>query len=189
MARMNVLLIEDVPTLGDAGEILRVASGYARNYLMPRGYAVLATKGAIKQAEEIRQAGLRKRAQMRASAEAQAHVIQGRRLLFQARAGENDRLYGSVTAGEIAEKLEEAVGFEIDRRRIQLGASLRELGTYEVEIRLMTEVAATFIVGVVREAETWADADARAAAAKALQERRRAEELAARQEEESTETE
>ena len=88
MARMNVLLIEDVPTLGDAGDIMAVAGGYGRNYLIPRGYAILATKGAMKQAEEVRQAGLRKRATERANAEAQAEVISGQRLLFHARAGE-----------------------------------------------------------------------------------------------------
>lgn len=164
MARMKVLLTEDVPNLGLAGEIYSVAGGFARNYLMPRGMAVIATKGALKQAEEIKQAGIRRRAQERASAEAQAQVISGKKLLFHANAGENDRLYGSVTSSDIAERLSEIVGFEIDRRRILLGQALRELGIFEVPVRLMPEVEPTFLVAVVREGETWADADAHAAA-------------------------
>jgi len=164
MARVKVLLIEDVPELGLAGDIFTVAGGYARNYLMPRRMAILATKGAIKQAEDIRQAGIRRRAQMRASAEAQAQVIENVKLLFEANAGENGRLYGSVTASDIAEKLGETVGFEIDRRKIALGYSLRDLGVYDLELRLMPEVSATFKVAVVREDETWDDANAREAA-------------------------
>ncbi len=167
MARVKVLLLQDVPQLGLAGDIYAVAGGYARNYLIPRQYAILASKGALKQAEEIRQAGIRRRAQMRADAEAQASVVNGKRLLFQANAGEGGRLYGSVTAADIAEQLEEQVGFEIDRRRLMLGQSLRDLGIYEVELRLMPEVSGQFQVAVVREEETWADAEARDAAVKA----------------------
>lgn len=165
MGRMKVLLTQDVIDLGMAGEVHAVAGGYARNFLMPRGLAVLATKGALKQAEEIRQAGVRRRAKERANAEAQAQVIRGQKLLFAARAGENGRLYGSVTSAEIAEKLAEAVGFEVDRRRIQLEHPLRDLGTYNLDLRLMADVAATFTVAVVQEGESWADAEKRAAAA------------------------
>ena len=105
MGQMKVLLTEDVPNLGLAGEVHSVAGGYARNYLMPRGMVVLATKGALKQADDIRQAGIRRRAVERANAEAQAQVISQQKLLFAARAGENDRLYGSVTSADIAERL------------------------------------------------------------------------------------
>jgi large subunit ribosomal protein L9 len=164
---MKVLLTQDVSELGMAGEVHSVAGGYARNYLMPRGMAVLATKGALKQADEIRQTGMRRRAKERANAEAQAEMIRAQKLLFTARAGENQRLYGSVTSAEIAEKLAEAVGFEVDRRRIQLEHPLRDLGIYELEIRLMAEVSARFTVGVVQEGQSWADAEARIAAAKA----------------------
>lgn len=183
MARMKVLLTQDVPNLGLAGEVHTIASGYARNYLIPRGEAILATKGAIKQAEEIRQAAMRRRAKERAGAEAQAELINGKRLLFQVRAGENDRLYGSITTSDIAEQLEEQVGFDVDRRRILLDASIRELGLYDVTIHLMPEVDATFQVAVVREGETWADAERRQAekeaAAQAEQEAQAAAELVA----------
>ncbi len=164
MARMKVLLTRDVADLGHAGEVYSVAAGYARNFLMPRGYAVLATKGALKQADELKQAGIRRRAQERANAEAQAQVIRGQKLLFSANAGSNDRLYGSVTSADIAEKLSQAVGFEVDRRRIQLDQAIRELGVFDVEIRFMPEVASIFHVAVVREGEDWAAAEARRAA-------------------------
>lgn len=163
MARIKILLTEDVLDLGLAGEVHTVAGGYARNYLIPRGLAILATKGAMKQAEEIKQAGLRRRAQERINAEAQKEIIEGKRILFQARAGENDRLYGSVTTNDIAERLSEEVGFEIDRRRISPSQALRDLGIYSLQVRLMHEVNADFTVGVVRENEGWADAEARAA--------------------------
>ena len=161
MARMKVLLTEDVPTLGLAGEVHTVARGYARNYLIPRREAILATKGALKQAEDIRAAAIRKRAQERSNADAQAEVLSGQQLLFNVRAGENDRLYGSITTSDIAERIEEAVEFEVDRRRIVLNQPIRELGLYDMTIRLMAEVEATFAVAVVREGEGWADAEQR----------------------------
>ena len=167
MARMKVLLIQDVPELGNAGNIYSVAGGYARNYLMPRGLAVIASKGALKQAEEIKEAALRRRARERANAEAQAQMIKGQRLLFSANAGENERLYGSVTSADVAEQLTAAVGFEVDRRKIQLDHALRDLGIYDVTVRLMPEVSATFKVAVVREGENWAAAEARIAAKQA----------------------
>lgn len=163
MGRMKVLLTQDVANLGLAGEIHSVAGGYARNFLMPRGLGILATKASLKQAEEIRQAGIRRRARERANAEAQAQVIGQQKLIFAARAGDNNRLYGSVTSADIAEELSKAVGFEVDRRRIQLEHPLRDLGIYDIEIRLMAEVAPKFRVAVVREGESWTDAEARAA--------------------------
>jgi len=158
---MKVLLTEDVPTLGLAGEVHTVARGYARNYLIPRREAILATKRALKQAEDIRAAAIRKRAQERSNADAQAEVLSGQQLLFNVRAGENDRLYGSITTSDIAERIEEAVEFEVDRRRIVLNQPIRELGLYDMTIRLMAEVEATFAVAVVREGEGWADAEQR----------------------------
>lgn len=169
MGRMKVLLMRDVASLGHAGEVHNVAGGYARNFLMPRGMAVLASKGALKQADEIRQAGLRRRAQERANAEAQAAMISGQRLLFTARAGATDRLYGSVTTSEIAERLSKAVGFEVDRRRIQLEHPIRDLGLYALEMRMMADVVAKFTVAVVREGESWVEAEARSAAPKKVE--------------------
>ncbi len=182
MARMKVLLTEDIPSLGLAGEVHTVARGYARNYLLPRREAILATKGALKQAEDIRQAAIRKRAQERSNADAQAEVLSVQQLLFNVRAGDNDRLYGSITTSDIAERMEETVEFEVDRRRILLSQPIRELGLYDVTIRLMADVEATFAVAVVRESEGWADAEQREqdreAAAQAEAEAEAAAELA-----------
>lgn len=181
MARMKVLLTEDIPSLGLAGEVHSVARGYARNYLIPRREAIVATKGALKQAEEIRQMAIRRRAHELSNAEAQAQILSGQQLLFEVRAGDNDRLYGSITTSDIAEQLTEAVEFEVDRRRIMLGASIRDLGLYDVTIRLMPEVEASFAVAVVREGESWADAEQREkdreAAAQDLQEEEAASDL------------
>jgi large subunit ribosomal protein L9 len=182
MGRIKVLLIQDVQNLGHAGEVYRVAGGYARNFLMPRGMAVLATAGAMKQADEVKQAGVRRRAQEKANAEAQAQVIRGKKLLFHANAGENDRLYGSVTAADIAERLAAEVGFEVDRRKIVMDGALRDLGKYAIELRLMSDVVAPFVVGVGREGETWSEVDGRAArkeAAAMVQEGQEAENTAA----------
>lgn len=167
MARMKVLLKEDVINLGLAGEVHSVAAGFARNYLLPRGEAIPATPAALKQAEGIRAAATRKRAQERANAEAQATVISQQRLLFQVRAGDNNRLYGSVTNSDIAEKLAALVEFEVDRRRVLLDAAIRDLGIHQVTIRLMQDVNATFAVAIVREGETWEDAEKRHNVAKA----------------------
>jgi large subunit ribosomal protein L9 len=164
MARTKVLLTHDVMDLGEAGDVRVVAGGYARNYLFPRGMAVLATRGALKQAEEIRRAGMIRRAKEREHAESQAAIIRDKRLLFEAKAGETDRLYGSVTSADIADRLTEQTGIEVDRRRIMLEHPIRDLGVHELTIRFMAEVTADFLVAVVREGETWADAEARAAA-------------------------
>lgn len=163
MARMKVLLLKDVTDLGHAGEVYRVAGGYARNFLMPRGMAVVATAGAMRQADEIKQAGIRLRALEKANAEAQAQLVQGKKLLFNVNAGDNDRLYGSVTTTEIAQKLKPEVGFEVDRRRIHLEHPIRDLGIYSLEMRFMQDVVATFDVAVVREGEGWNDAESRQA--------------------------
>lgn len=160
MARVKVLLMQDVANLGNAGESYKVAGGYARNFLMPRGMAVLATKGAMKQAEMIKQSGLRRRARELSNSQAQAQMIAGKRLLFTANAGENNRLYGSVTASDIAEKLGATVGFDVDRRKVVLAQPIRELGVFPVSVRLMPEVTAEFVVGVAREGENFEQAAA-----------------------------
>ena len=172
MARTKVLLTDDVLDLGDAGDVRIVAGGYARNYLFPRNLAVLATKGSLKQAEEIRKAGVIRRAQQREHAESQAEVISGLKLLFETKAGETDRLYGSVTMAEIADRLEAEAGFEVDRRHIQMEHPIRDLGIYELTLRFMTDVSANFLVAAVREDEAWEDAETRVAekaAAEALE--------------------
>lgn len=148
---MEVLLLEDVERLGLAGDIKRVADGYARNYLFPRGLAVIATPGAIKQAEKQRKADVRREAKALSEAQALAQILDGRTVTFQARAGESDRLYGSITNANIAEALEEQIDQEVDRRKIDLEEPLKELGTHAVTIRLAAEAEAKITVIIERE--------------------------------------
>src|SRR5512144_2934419 len=118
--KMKVLLVQDVDKLGSTGEVKEVSGGYGRNYLIPKGMAVLATRGQVKQAEE-RLAAQQKRDQAaRRDSEALAARISGQTLRFTARVGELDRLYGSITNADIADKLQSQLGIEVDRRRIDV---------------------------------------------------------------------
>jgi large subunit ribosomal protein L9 len=148
---MEVLLLKDVVDLGDAGEIKRVADGYARNYLVPRGLAVRATPGAIKQAEKQRRASARRQAKELSEAQALAQTLDGVAVTFQARAGETDRLYGSITNVNIAEALEEKIGQEVDRRKIEMEEPLKELGTHAITVRLAPGAEAKVTVVIERE--------------------------------------
>jgi len=147
---MKVLLLEDVINVGMAGDVVTVADGYGRNYLIPRGMAKVATSGALKQADQIRIAGERKRDRELASAQDLARRIEALTLTFQARAGEKGKLYGSVTTADLAEAMEPELGQEIDRRKI-ISDPLRQLGEHSVEVRLMTDVSATLKVIIESE--------------------------------------
>jgi len=148
---MKVLLLRDVEQLGKAGEIKDVSGGFGRNYLLPKGFAVLATKSHIKQAEE-RLAAQRRRAEAaRREAEALAAKLSALTLTFTAKVGEQDRLYGSVTNADIAAKLREEVGIEIDRRKIMLEDPIKRTGEYEVPVELASGITATLKVVVVGE--------------------------------------
>jgi large subunit ribosomal protein L9 len=148
---MEVLLLSDIDRLGQAGDIKKVADGYARNFLFPRGLAVVATPGAIKQAEKQQKATARREAKALSEAQALALVLDGKIVTFQARAGEGDRLYGSITSSNIADSLSEQVGQEVDRRKIELEEPLKELGTHAVTIRLAAEAEAKVTVVIERE--------------------------------------
>lgn len=139
-AKMKVLLVQDVEHLGRAGELKDVAGGFGRNYLIPKGFAVLATRGQIKQAEE-RMAAQRKRVDAtRRDAEALAARLNGVTLTFVAKVGEQDRLYGSVTSADIAEKIQQQLKLEIDRRKIELDEPIKRTGSFPVSIRLVAGV-------------------------------------------------
>src|SRR5680860_1697183 len=117
---MKIVLRQDVPKLGESGTIQKVANGYARNYLIPKGMAVVATDGEIKVAEHNMKVRERKMVRQEDQLQSLADKIDGTRLEFVARAGEQGRLFGSVTSSEIAAQLAEKIGEEIDRRKIQL---------------------------------------------------------------------
>ena len=152
MATTNVLLREDVDNLGGRGEIVRVKSGYARNYLLPQGIATQATKGNIKQVEQERSILLKKSANEKSTAEAQAEQMKDITLLFERRAGEGGSLFGSVTSIDIAEALK-SKGYEIDRRKIQLKEIIKETGNYTVNVKLHREVTLGIPVTVTAEGE------------------------------------
>jgi large subunit ribosomal protein L9 len=148
---MEVLLLQDVDQLGRAGDVKKVADGHARNFLFPRGLAVLATPGAIKQAKLIKQAEAHRQAKALSDAQALAQQLDGVAVTFQARAGESDRLYGSITNVNIAEALEEKLGLDVDRRKIEMEEPLKELGTHAVTIRLAPGAEAKVTVVIERE--------------------------------------
>jgi len=148
---MQVLLLKDVDQLGHAGEVKRVSDGYARNFLLPRQLAVAATEAAIRQAEEKRQADSRRHAKALTEAQEFALQLDGRTVSFQARAGDSDRLYGSITNAHIAEALSAQVGREVDKRKIELDEPLKELGTHAVTVHLAPEAIAKITVVITRE--------------------------------------
>ena len=139
MASTTILLREDIDELGGRGEIVKVRAGYARNYLLPKGFATLATKGNVKQIEQERAALLKKAAVERASAEGQKEQMGVIELSFERQAGEHGTLFGSVTSMDIAQALQEK-GYEIDRRKIVLRHPIKETGDYTVKVRLHREV-------------------------------------------------
>jgi large subunit ribosomal protein L9 len=152
MAHTKVLLREDVDDLGARGEIVRVRSGYARNYLLPRNLAVEATVGNVKGIESERAALLKKEAKERASADAQSEQMNTLQLEFRRKAGEQGALYGSVTSMDVAEALRER-GYEIERHRIHLREPLKRVGEYTVPVRLHREVTIDLKVKVAPEGE------------------------------------
>ena len=148
---MEVLLLKDVDQLGEAGEIKRVANGYARNFLIPRGLAVIATPGAVKQVEMQLESEARREAKELDEAQALAQALEGLTVTFQARAGESDRLYGSITNANIADALSEQAEQEVDRRKIEMEEPLKELGTHAITIRLAPGAEAKVTVVIERE--------------------------------------
>ncbi len=148
---MKVLLLQDVYNLGLAGEVKTVADGYGRNYLLPRGLAVLATPAALKQAERVKQAALEKRAREKANIEALTQMLSGMTLTFNVRAGEKGKLYGSITSAQIADAISKNLGSEFDKRKVGLREPIREIGTYAVPLRLGADVVPSITVVVQQE--------------------------------------
>ncbi len=148
---MRVILLDDVENLGQAGDVVEVKDGYARNYLIPRGLVQPATKGALKQIDQIRQAAEKRRARERGHAESIAAVLKETVIEFRARAGERNRLYGSITNADIANAIQEQTGITIDRRAIVLERPLRQLGEYVIPVRLVAGVVGEVRVRVLNE--------------------------------------
>lgn len=147
---MQVILLQDLYKHGVAGEVVKVADGFARNYLIPRKMAVSATNSALRQTETIRENVEARKAQYNNMLNDLARQIDGRELIFGRRAASTGKLFGSVTTQEIADELERETGVDINRRRISQ-QSLREVGTHAVPVRLGTEFAPTLTVTIVPE--------------------------------------
>lgn len=148
---MEVILRDDVANLGAMGEIVKVKPGYARNYLLPRGLAVEASRRNVSALEHEKRLVAVKRERERKSARAFADQLDGLVLEVRARAGEEERLYGSVTNIDI-EKLLEVRGFSVDRRRIDLTDPIKRLGTYRISVGIAFDVKATITLKVLPEA-------------------------------------
>ena len=147
---MEVILREDIEKLGTRGQVVKVASGYARNFLLPKRMAVAATEANKKIVEQERQAHLRKEVKVQGEAEDLAKIMTGATVRMAQKAGENDQLFGSVTSKDIAEALA-AQNYNIDRRKIQLDDPIRQLGEYKVQVRLHRDVTVEITVVVGKE--------------------------------------
>jgi large subunit ribosomal protein L9 len=148
---MEVILKEDVPKLGNRGEVVKVAEGYGRNFLLPKKLAIEATTANKSVIEQMKAAALRRSAKEKADAEALSKQFDGLEVSFTRKAGENDQLFGSVTASDIAEALEKK-SFHVDRRKIQLHESLKTIGEFIVPIKLHKDVTTHLKVTVGKEA-------------------------------------
>ena len=149
---MEVILKEDVPKLGHRGDVIKVAEGYGRNYLLPRKLAIEATKANKAVIEQMKQAAVRRSAVEKSDAETLSTQLEGVSVTLQRKSGDKDQLFGSVTSGDIAEAMERK-GFNIDRRKIQLHDPLKTLGEFDVPVRLHRDVTSRVKVIIEKEAE------------------------------------
>ena len=147
---MEVILREDIDKLGNRGEIVKVAPGFARNFLLPKRLAVAATESNRKIVEQERQAHLRKETKIKSEAEDLSKLMTGVTVTIAQKAGEQDQLFGSVTSKDVADALA-AQNFTIDRRKIQLEDPIKQLGEFKVPVKLHKDVTAEITVVVVKE--------------------------------------
>ena len=148
---MEVILKEDVPKLGNRGEVVKVAEGYGRNFLLPRKLAIEANAANKAVIEQMKAAAVRRSAKEKSEAEALSKQFDGLEVKFQRKSGENDQLFGSVTSGDVADALEKK-SFHIDRRKIQLHEPLKTIGEFTVPIKLHRDVTTHLKVIIEKEA-------------------------------------
>jgi large subunit ribosomal protein L9 len=146
---VKVILADDVEKLGRKGDVVTVADGYARNYLVPRGLALMATKGSLRQAEMMTRARREKEQRDKEAAAARVASLGASPVYISARAGEGGRLFGSVTKSDVARAIEEQLGESVDRHLVRLDDPIRSLGTHQVEVHLHEEVNALVTVEVI----------------------------------------
>jgi large subunit ribosomal protein L9 len=150
---VKVILANDVEKLGLKGDVVTVADGYARNYLVPKGLALVATKGSLRQAEMMTRARREKEQRDKEAAAARVASLGASPVYISARAGEEGRLFGSVTKSDVARAIEEQLGEAVDRHLVRLDDPIRSLGTHQVEIHLHEEVNALVTVEVIAHEE------------------------------------
>ena len=148
---MEVILKEDVVKLGSRGDVVKVAEGYGRNFLLPRKLAIEASAGNKKVIDQMRAAAVRRSAKEKTQAEELSTQFDGLSVSFQRKSGENDQLFGSVTSGDIADALEKKA-FNIDRRKIQLHEPLKTVGEFTIPVKLHKDVTAHLKVVIEKEA-------------------------------------
>ena len=148
---MEVILREDIERLGNRGQVVKVADGYARNFLLPKRLAVAATDANRKIVEQERQAHLRREAKQKSEAEDLSKLLTGVTVTIAQKAGENDQLFGSVTSKDVADALAQK-NFTIDRRKVLMDEPIKQLGEFKVPVRLHRDVTAEVTVQVVKEA-------------------------------------
>jgi large subunit ribosomal protein L9 len=150
---MKVVFLEDVPDVAQAGEIKEVASGYGRNYLIPRKLALLADAQAISQVEARRRLKARQQAESETELQELAGELDGREVTLKARVGAKDHLYGSITNADIADELKKSAGLVVDKRKIELAEPIRQLGSYEVPVKLAKDLVPQIKITVVEDTE------------------------------------
>lgn len=149
---MKIILRESEASLGTVGDVVKVADGYARNYLIPRGMALEATKGNLKQFEAEREALVKKMQKVKGDAEQLASQIEALSLEFTRKSGEEDKLFGSVTNADLTAELKEK-GFDIDKRNVVIPEPIKTLGEHKASVKLHGEVTATLSLTVSKEEE------------------------------------
>lgn len=148
---MKVILLEDVAKLGQKGEVVDVADGYARNYLMPRGLVKQATAGGLKELKVVKEREAEHKKKQKKKAQALADQLEGKAVDIITKAGDKGRLFGSVTNKEIAEAIHGQYQVKVDRRKIDLKEAIKSLGEHSVSVKIHPEVAANMVVRVVSE--------------------------------------
>ncbi len=148
---MIVILKKDIKGTGKAGDVVKVSDGYARNMLLPKGYAVEATDGNIRSLEKQKAVQAQKEADEKAAAEKLAAELAEKKVVIRTKAGEGGRLFGSITSKDIAEAAEEQLGISIDKKKIQLNRTVKQTGHFDVEIKLYQGVKGTLSVDIVEE--------------------------------------
>jgi len=149
---MKVILHKDVVKLGREGEVVTVADGYARNFLLPRQLAVHATANEMKIVERRRALEEKKASQLKAEADTAAAALEGKTVRVEARAGSGERLYGSITSGDIADAIQKSLSVTVDKRKVQLIDPIRAIGTFTVPVKLHRDVTVPLTIEVVKAA-------------------------------------